>query len=84
MTELAEPSPERSVPRVGSGGADYGDADTEMRISYKIEIWEGLRDGRRKLYDSLSLMAYRFVLIVGTLYRDVCVLYLFPTFYKVV
>jgi len=48
MTKLAEPSQERSAPRIGSGDNDYGDADSERRVSRESEIQEGFRGGRRK------------------------------------
>jgi len=57
MMELAELSPERSAPMVESGGTDYGNADTEMRVSRKTEIRESLRSGRRKRCDPVEFFA---------------------------
>ena len=43
MTELAEPSQEKSAPRIGTGDRDFGDTDIERRVSHESEIREDFR-----------------------------------------
>jgi len=43
MTELVEPSQERSAPRIGTGDRDYGDTDIERRVFHESEIRKDFR-----------------------------------------